>query len=105
MKINGQINLKLWLLSFDLEIANAKLLKVDQDYFFLNLTLYHTDSDKLDEVLGIDFGISEQLTLSSCLGFKYQIKESNKLKNFKGDQQESMEIKRKIINQRISIKP
>lgn len=80
MKINGLDQLKTLASKFpDLEIANAKLLKVDQDYF-LNLTLYHTDSDKLDEVLGIDFGISEQLTLSSCLGFKYQIKESKQIK-------------------------
>lgn len=80
IKVNGlnQIE-KLSLKYKNLEIANAKLLKVSDDYF-LNITIYHTDEPKIDEILAVDMGIKEQITLSNNIGFQYCINESNKLK-------------------------
>jgi transposase len=80
IKVNGLNQIEKLALKYnDLEIANAKLLKVDNDYF-LNITIYHTDECKLDEILAVDMGIKEQITLSNNIGFQYCINESIKLK-------------------------
>ena len=80
IKVNGLNQIKEFASKFpDLEIANAKLLKANDDYY-LNLTIYHTDIEKKNEVLGIDMGIKEQITLSNGVGFSYNIKESKQLK-------------------------
>jgi transposase len=80
IKINGldQIS-KLAQRFTDIEIANAKLLKVQDDYY-LNITVYHTDEEKTDGCLGIDMGVKEQITLSNGVGLSYNIPESRRLK-------------------------
>ena len=80
IKVNGLNQIKEFASKFpDLEIANAKLLKINDDYY-LNLTIYHTDIEKKNETIGIDMGIKEQITLSNGVGFSYNIKESKQLK-------------------------
>lgn len=80
IKVNGLNQIKEFASKFpDLEIANAKLLKINDDYY-LNLTIYHTDIEKKNETIGIDMGIKEQITLSNGVGFSYSIKESKQLK-------------------------
>ena len=80
IKVNGLNQIKEFASKFpDLEIANAKLLKINDDYY-LNLTIYHSDIEKKNEIIGIDMGIKEQITLSNGVGFSYIIKESNQLK-------------------------
>ena len=80
IKVNGLNQIKEFASKFpDLEIANAKLLKINDDYY-LNLTIYHTDIEKKNEIIGIDMGIKEQITLSNGVGFSYNIKESKQLK-------------------------
>lgn len=80
IKVNGLNQIKEFASKFsDLEIANAKLLKINDDYY-LNLTIYHSDIEKKNEILGIDMGIKEQITLSNGVGFSYNIKESKQLK-------------------------
>ena len=46
----------------------------------MNLTIYHTDIQKKNEIIGIDMGIKEQITLSNGVGFSYSIKETKQLK-------------------------
>lgn len=80
IKVNGLNQIKEFASKFpNLEIANAKLLKVNDDYY-LNLTIYHTDIQKKNEIIGIDMGIKEQITLSNGVGFSYSIKETKQLK-------------------------
>lgn len=80
IKVNGLNQIKEFASKFpDLEIANAKLLKINDDYY-LNLTIYHSDIEKKNETIGIDMGIKEQITLSNGVGFTYNIKESKQLK-------------------------
>ena len=50
------------------------------DDYYLNLTIYHTDIQKKNEIIGIDMGIKEQITSSNGVGFSYSIKETKQLK-------------------------
>src|SRR5574344_2580815 len=60
IKVNGLNQIKEFASKFpNLEIANAKLLKVNDDYY-LNLTIYHTDIQKKNEIIGIDMGLKNK---------------------------------------------
>lgn len=80
LKVNGLDQIRKMARKYsDIEIANAKLLQINKDYY-INITLYHTDEEKINDTIGIDMGVKEQITLSNGLGFSYNIPESKRLK-------------------------
>jgi putative transposase len=67
----------------DCEIANAQLIKKPSGYF-VHLTCYvkkeYFEKDKVRDAVGIDFGVTNKLTLSNSLLIDFEVKESKRLK-------------------------
>jgi putative transposase len=67
----------------DCEIANAQLIKKPSGYY-VYLTCYvkkeHFERDKVRDAVGIDFGVTNKLTLSNGLSIDFEVKESKRLK-------------------------
>jgi putative transposase len=67
----------------DCEIANAQLVKKPSGYY-VYLTCYvkkeYFERDKIGDAVGIDFGVSNKLTLSNGLTVDFEIEESKRLK-------------------------
>ena len=63
------------------EIANANLIHKNGDYF-IQITTFQSKSEFIpnNSSIGIDFGISSQLTLSNGINIKYEIPISDKIK-------------------------
>lgn len=85
--INGSIRIK-GLKQFDtnnVDIANAKLIKVSNNDYYLNITTYK-DKQKLNitnkKTIGIDFGCQNSFSLSNGQKLNIVIEESEKLKTF-----------------------
>jgi len=67
----------------DCEIANAQLVKKPSGYY-VYITCYVKkeclERDKIGDAVGIDFGVSNKLTLSNGLTVDFEIEESKRLK-------------------------
>jgi len=67
----------------DCEIANAQLVKKPSGYY-VYITCYvkkeYLERDKIGDAVGIDFGVSNKLTLSNGLTVDFEIEESKRLK-------------------------
>lgn len=64
-----------------LEIANANLVRRHEDFYLMITTYQKIDGEKIPKmIIGIDFGISKQLTLSKGIGIEYSVSINNKLR-------------------------
>lgn len=63
----------------DVELANAKLIR-QTDGYYLKVTTYSQKQELINQIIGIDMGIKEQITLSNGISFKYKVPETKKLK-------------------------
>lgn len=62
------------------DIANAKIVKRLDDFYFYITTYFIDDKERINEVIGIDLGKANQLNLSNKIVISYQFSESENTK-------------------------